>query len=91
MSPEDKEILDKTYELAESNNRMLKSLYRSNQVNRVMRAVYWLFIVGASFGAYYFIQPYLESVLGVYSSMSGKVGDINNVLESVSDLNGLLR
>ena len=70
MSPEEKVILERTMKLSEENNRILHSIQRSMRIARIMRVVYWLFIIGSAVGAYYLIQPYVDSLVGIYSSIS---------------------
>ena len=43
MQPEEKEMLKKTLELAQENNKMLYSIRRGMMWGRVMRVIYWDF------------------------------------------------
>jgi hypothetical protein len=70
MSPEERELLNRSIALAEENNKILRSMKRSQQWASVMRAVYWIFIIGSAFGAYYFLQPYIDQLKDVYSGAS---------------------
>jgi len=70
MSPEEKELLEKSVALAEDNNEILHKMRRSMLWGRVMSVLYWTLIIGSAVGAYYFIQPYLNAMLGVYDSIS---------------------
>jgi hypothetical protein len=70
MSPEEKELLKRTIVLAEENNQILRSMQRSMRVQRFMTLVYWVFIIGSAIGAYYLIQPYIDSLMEVYGSAS---------------------
>jgi len=69
MDPESKKLLEESLTLAKDNNNMLHSMRRSMRMQRAMTAFYWLFIIGSAVGAYYFIQPYLDTVLDMYSSI----------------------
>jgi hypothetical protein len=71
MTPEEKSLLERTYKLAEDNNAMLRSIRRTGRLALIMRALYWIVIIGFSVGAYYFIQPYLNQILDLYGSLSG--------------------
>ncbi len=84
MTPEEKSLLERTYKLAEENSRMLKSLYRASMWSRATTIFYWLVIIGATFGAYYFIEPYLDLVRGLAGTASGG-------LQNLSDLSDLLK
>ena len=80
MDPESKKLLEETFALAQENNRMLQSMRRSMRLSRIMSFLYWAFIIGSAVGAYYFIQPYLEQLVGVYSG----AGDMLNNFKQLS-------
>lgn len=71
MQPEEKEMLKKTLELAQENNKMLHSIRRSMFWGRIMRGIYWVIILGAAVGIYYYIEPYLDSAVNAYGSVKG--------------------
>ncbi len=77
MSPEERELLNKSVTLAEENNKLLHSLMRGVRIQRIMTAIYWLFLIGSAVGAYYFIQPYLGDLINIY----GNTGDVLNTLQ----------
>ncbi len=86
MTPEEKSLLERTYKLAEDNNEILRQMRRVNRFSTALRFLYWAIILGLSFGAYYFIQPYIDSLSGLYGqardniqtvqSVSGKLGEL---------------
>ena len=69
MSPEERELLNKSVSLAEENNKILHSMKRSMQWASVARAIYWVFIIGTAIGAFYLIQPYVDEVKNMYQSV----------------------
>ncbi len=79
MTPEEKSLLLKTHELAEENNKILRSLRRSRRIGIIMTALYWTLIIGLSLGAFYFIQPYIDFFAG--SSESGT--DLSQTLQDL--------
>ncbi|OHA31569.1 MAG: hypothetical protein A3B11_00790 [Candidatus Taylorbacteria bacterium RIFCSPLOWO2_01_FULL_44_26] len=44
---------------------------RYSRVSTVLRVVYWVVILGVAAGAYYFIQPYVQSMFGAYNQITG--------------------
>jgi uncharacterized membrane protein len=78
MQPEEKEILKKTLELSQENNKMLHAIKRSMIWGRVFRIVYWVVILGAAVGIYYYIEPYIDSAIGAYGNVKG---DLQNFSE----------
>jgi hypothetical protein len=65
MTPEERSLLERTASLAEENNQMLRSIRRSSRISLAMRIGYWVLILLVSFGAYYFIQPYVQTMAGL--------------------------
>jgi hypothetical protein len=82
VDPEDKKLLEDNLRLSEENNKLLRSLHRSMRVRRVLSIVYWVFIIGSAIGAYYFIEPYVGQVKGIYDGASSDFGTINGFLDN---------
>jgi len=66
MDPESKKLLEDTFVLAKENNKMLHSVMRYMRISRMMSIIYWVLIIGSAVGAYYFIQPYVDQLIGIY-------------------------
>ena len=64
MTPEERSLLERTATLVEENNKLLKSMQRSARWRTAMQVGYWVLILGLTFGAFYFIQPYINSLTG---------------------------
>lgn len=64
--------------MVEENTRILKRIQLSNRASLVLRVLYWVVILGASFGAYYLVQPYVEAIKG---SVGGTSGDTTTTTE----------
>ncbi len=76
MTPEEKIQLNKALEIAEENNKMLRSLTRSMKIARIMSAIYWIFIIGSAVGAFYLVQPYIETLMATYKDASNSFNTI---------------
>lgn len=87
MSPEERDLLYKTHELVEENNKMLRKLRSAQRWDRMIKYGYWIIIIGLSFGAYYFIQPYLEMVKSPFvrnpQTDSQKASDLLDLLNTI--------
>jgi len=81
MEPEEKEMLKKTLELSQENNKMLRSIRRNMFWGRVARAIYWIVIIGAAIGVYYYIQPYLDTAVGAYGNIKGDLKSFGSMLK----------
>lgn len=85
MTPEEKELLQKTYELSEENNKILHSLRRSNRVRSFFRIVYWVLIICVSVGAFYYIQPYVNVVIKAYQGIQNDINTFKTTTGSIMD------
>jgi len=82
MEPEEREMLKKTLELSQENNKMLHRIRRGMFWGRVVRIIYWVAIIGIAVGIYYYITPYIDSAVGAYGNMKGDLksfGDLFNL------------
>jgi len=86
MTPEERELLKRSVELAEENNDILRSMRRSMRFARIMSIMYWVVIVGSAVGAYYLIQPYVESIAGVYGGAKESLDGVSSGVDSIKDL-----
>lgn len=75
---EDKEFhnlqrkLRETRELAERNNEILQKIYRSILWGRAAWIFYWVILIGIAIGAFYFLDPYWDTVVETYESIQGQ-------------------
>ncbi|MBI2627416.1 hypothetical protein HYW72_00620 [Candidatus Nomurabacteria bacterium] len=83
MSPEERELLNRSVSLAEENNKILLSMRRSQRWSSVMRAVYWIIIIGSAVGAYYFIQPYVDQLIGIYGGAKSNLDGLGEILQNI--------
>ena len=88
MSPEEREMLKRSIALAEENNDILRGIQSSMRLSRFMSILYWVVIIGASFGAYYFIQPYIDQIMGAYGGAKSQINDVNNTINSIKQTLG---
>jgi hypothetical protein len=79
MDPEDKSTLRKVLELEQKNNKMLASIQKSMFWSKVFRTIYWVIIIGASIGAYYYVQPYIDGAVQAYGGFKGSIMNFKDV------------
>jgi cystathionine beta-lyase/cystathionine gamma-synthase len=85
MTPEERELLHRAVELGEENNALLKKMHRSAIVTLILRICYWGVIIFLSFGAYYFIQPYLNQIMSLYGSTTGEVNTVSTLTNTLKN------
>lgn len=79
MQPEEKEMLKKTLELSQENNKILHSIRRSMLRGRIFQIIYWLVIIGVAIGAYYYVEPYIDTAVGAYGSVKGDLKSFSDI------------
>ena len=87
MDAESKELLKKTFALAEENNKILRKMRRSQKIASFLRFVYWVIILGVTFGAFYLLQPYVDKITGLYNTVFNTSQKLNNTVNSVNSIN----
>lgn len=65
------EMLKRILELTEENTRKINSLYRAHIWSTVRTVIYWMLIIGIGIGAFYFIQPFVDRIVGVVQVVNG--------------------
>ena len=78
MDPESKQLLQNTLALAEENNKLLHKIRGVQKRETIWNTVKILVIIGIALGSFYYVEPYLNKVMDLYSSVSGVEQKINN-------------
>ncbi len=86
MDQDDRNLLEKTYELSKENNHILKGIRNSTRWSSFLRVVYWILIIGASIAAYYFIQPYINTMVKAYQSVQSDLNGVKTAVNSIPKL-----
>lgn len=81
MDPKEKELLEKTFEYAKENNKILRGMRRSLRLHSFLRALYWIIIIVATVWLYYYIQPFIDSLKSGYQEM-GEVENLSELIKS---------
>jgi len=79
MSPEDRELLQNTFNLSKENNKILRKMRHSQKVSSVMQVVYWLIIIGIAVGAFYFLQPYINGIEKFIKNSGFDISQLKNL------------
>ena len=78
MDPESKQLLQKTLELAEENNKMLHKVRGVQKRQALWSAVKVLVIIAIAFGSFYYIEPFLNKAMDTFSKISGTKTSLNS-------------
>lgn len=81
MSPDEKELLEKTYRLSVENNTILRKMRRKEQLNSLFRWVYWIIIIILAYVSYIAITPYLQQL----QELTGQIGGAKSSYQELLD------
>lgn len=81
MNPEEKEMLQNVSALTEENNKLLHKIRGVQRRATIWGTIKILVIIAIALGSFYYIEPYLNKIMDLYSSVSG----IEQNVKSVSD------
>ena len=79
MNPDEKQMLQESLSLAKDNNSMLHSMRRSQRWASIMRVIYWVIIIGVSYGAYVYTQPYLDKAVNLFKSSQAQLDSLKGM------------
>lgn len=87
--------IDEILELTKENNKILRTMRRSQRMTSLFTFVYWAVILGSIFGVYYYFQPTIQkymkvfqSSVGILQSFEGKAGAIPSDVQTLKNLLG---
>ncbi|MFA5737157.1 MAG: hypothetical protein WCX70_01150 [Candidatus Paceibacterota bacterium] len=81
MDEEIKQLLVKNIELGENNKQILTKILRYQRNIQILATLKWLLIILSAVGAFYYLQPFWDSLLSSYKNLIEIFNtiDINNV------------
>ncbi|MFH1402015.1 MAG: hypothetical protein ABIG87_00105 [Patescibacteria group bacterium] len=88
MEPEDKKIIRENLEIAKESNKLIKKMRRSMLLGSISSLIYWIFIIGASLGAYYYFQPYLDSAKKAFQQIQTGAGAVSDGVTTTTQNTG---
>lgn len=91
MTPEERQLLIQTHRMVEENNKLLRKMHRAALWARIWHIFYWLVIIGVSVGAYYFIEPYVTQIQGVYGGVKQDVENVRGTTSQIGNIGSMLK
>jgi hypothetical protein len=70
MDEETRQLLQKNLEVSQESLKILKKINRARIAGNIFSFLKWMVIIGASVGAYYYIQPYLDQMLALIKQLN---------------------
>lgn len=87
MDEQEKKLLEQTYELVKENNQILHRMRRDQKRAFMFRVIYWVIILSFAYGAYFYIEPYVQKFITLYSSSNQSLQKF--VFPEVSQINAI--
>lgn len=88
MEPQLSERLKTIEERLERIDTKVSKIRSVQRTSMAMKGVYWVFIILLGFGAFYYIQPYVDQIKNVYS---GAQDDMENFNQLINQFKGVDR
>jgi hypothetical protein len=85
MTPEERELLKETAELARDNNKILRGIRRGARFNSFLRVIYWLIILGGAIWTWNFIAPYLAIMAKGYNDVQKGIQSVNTATDKINN------
>lgn len=81
----DKELLEKTYNLAKENSKILKGIQRKSRISSTIGIIKWILIILITIWSYSLIQP----VIGQMQEVYGTVQETSDTIKDLQDSSGI--
>lgn len=79
--------IDELLKLTRENNKILRGMRASQRWSSVLSTFYYILIIGSFVGAYYYLQPVIDSLMGSYQNIISAILDTKNSLPNTGSLN----
>ncbi len=83
MSEDLEKLLRENIELSRESLNILKGIRRSNRIAMVFKIFYWIIIIGGLVGVFYYIQPYLQSLMSLMQQVLNAFSGVQNAGNSL--------
>lgn len=87
--------IDEMLELTKENNKLLRTMRRSQRMTSLFTYLYWALILGSVLGIYYYFQPTIQqykkvfqSSINILQNFEAKAGSIPTDIQTVKNLLG---
>ena len=79
-----KVLLRENIEVSKESLKILKKINRGRIWGNVFSVLKWTFIIGLSFGAYYYIEPFLSQYVDMLKGLASGVENIGKINDNVN-------
>jgi len=79
MNPEERKLLQNTFNLAEENNKMLHKVRGVQKRQAFFSVLKWIIIIGITVGAFYFLEPYVQQLQSLIEKTGVNIDQLKNL------------
>lgn len=90
MDPNIDARLKSIEEKLEKNNQLLVKVRRVQRQGQLFKILYWVLIILLAFGAFYYIQPYVNQLLEAYTGIQNTQEKIQTAFPNLDNVNELI-
>lgn len=80
MDPKDKDLLNRTFEYARENNKILNKMRSSMRRNSLLKVLFWILVIIGTIWLYYYLEPYLSSLKEALNELKSSFESIQSSL-----------
>jgi uncharacterized membrane protein len=77
-----KELIRHNTALTIETNKMVHGMRRASRFSATLSALWWIIIIGASVGSYFYFLPYIHSLLDLYSAAQQNITHAQQILNN---------
>jgi hypothetical protein len=81
----DRQLLEEIYKAQQEDHQKINRINRRLRFQFTMGILKWVFYISLAVGLYAFVQPYVENVTGIYSSLKEGAESINEIRSDISN------
>ena len=79
MTPEEKQLLQETADLAKENNKILKKMRRGQFIGNIIGSLKWILLIIFTIWSWVLVQPYFEAMMNAYTQIGEASKSVNNL------------
>lgn len=87
----DTSLLREIHKLTKENNRILQKLERDAKRARLWKTLRIAIVLALLFGAYYFVQPFIDNLTKAYASIQQSFEELQKTKDSLSNIGSGLK
>lgn len=77
--------LQEILELSRENNHLLKGVHNRARWGMFFWIVRWVIVIGILFGAYYYVEPYVQKITDTYQKTSDTIKQFQSTADKVTN------